>query len=653
MNVRLLPLVLVLAMVAMAQALPPANPRPSAEERKELAVGLEKLGKEIESLKAELKDRPKLLELMPDVEIFHKAVRFPLEYGEICEFSKARRALETGMKRAGLLREGKTPWVSEGGVRGYRSYIDGSVQPYLLAVPRNYHPAAATQYRVDIFLHGRDEKLTDLNFISGKAPAAAAEHFVVHPYGRYCTANKFAGEKELFEVLTSMKGQYPIDENRIVLTGFSMGGAAAWHFAAHYPDRWVAASPGAGFAETRLYQRLVREGPGAPPWYEQRLWNLYDATEYAGNIFNLPLIEYHGELDKQKQAGDVMEAAMAAEGLKLNRIEGPKTAHKYEEKAKAELDRRLDEFAKRGRNEVPTEVRFTTYTLRYHRVFWIRLEGLEQHWKRADVVAKLINTSGIEAKTSNVTALMFRFDEGKPFSAGSRPSITIDGQKLEAPPVPDRRWAVTLSKSAGKWQISTEDLNQKLRKRPGLTGPIDDAFMDRFLFVAPTGKGINPQFDKWVIAELVRAQDQWRGLFRGEVRIKKDTELTEDDIENHHLVLWGDPSSNKVLGMIADRLPITWNNQRIKVGEKSFDSSHHAPVMVYPNPLNPSRYIVINSGHTFREDHNRSNSLQVPKLPDYAVIDLNTPADGKAPGKVVEAGFFDEEWQLGKDRPHE
>jgi pimeloyl-ACP methyl ester carboxylesterase len=651
MNLRLLMLGLVLASPAFAEFLPAPGPKLAPDDRKQLLAGVDALGKQIESLRNELKDRPNLMELLPDVEIFHKAVRFPLEYDEICDVGKARRALDTGMKRAELLREGKTPWTTDGGVRAYRSWIDGSVQPYMLAVPRNYHPAAALQYRVDIFCHGRDEKLSDLNFISAKPPAAAEDHFVIHPYGRYCVANKFAGEMDLFEILESMKKQYPIDENRIVLTGFSMGGAAVWHLAAHYPDKWVAASPGAGFAETRQYQNINVNSPTAPPWYEQRLWHFYDATDYARNLANFPLIAYHGELDKQKQSSDVMEAALAAEGLKLQRIIGPGVAHKYEDKAKAELDRRLAEYARQGRNPVPAEIHFTTYTLRYFRAFWIRVEGLEQHWQRADIDAKLL-PDGIEAKTRNITALTFRFDQGKPFAAGSHPLVTIDGQKVQLPQVPNRRWETTLARRNDKWQIQTNP-PQALRKRPGLQGPIDDAFMDRFIFVVPTGKTSNSQHEKWTTSELLRAQQQWRGLFRGEVQLKRDTDLSDQDVETSNLILWGDPASNKLLATIADRLPIRWTEKEIQLGDQKFDAAHHSLQLIYPNPLNPSKYIVLNSGHTFREDHNRTNSQQTPKLPDYAIIDLNTPPNGKAPGKVVAAGFFDENWQLSKDAPHE
>ena len=50
---------------------------------------------------------------------------------------------------------------------------------------------------------------------------------MLHLYGRYCNANKFAGEVDLFEALDDVKRHYPIDENRMLVRGFSMGGAAA------------------------------------------------------------------------------------------------------------------------------------------------------------------------------------------------------------------------------------------------------------------------------------------------------------------------------------------------------------------------------------------------------------------------------------------
>jgi hypothetical protein len=58
--------------------------------------------------------------------------------------------------------------------------------------------------------------------------------------------------------------------------------------------------------------------------------------------------------------------------------------------------------------------------------------------------------------------------------------------------------------------------------------------------------------------------------------------------------------------------------------------------------------MVINSGFTFREFAALNNSDQTPKLPDWAVVDINTPPGPKWPGKIVDAGFFDEQWKVAK-----
>ena len=112
----------------------------------------------------------------------------------------------------------------------------------------------------------------------------------------------------------------------------------------------------------------------------------------------------------------------------------------------------------------------------------------------------------------------------------------------------------------------------------------------------------------------------------------------------------GRPESNAVLKRIADTLPIAWDDGQIKVGDRTFAAENHALILIYPNPLNPERYVVLNSGFTFREYDYLNNARQVPKLPDWAVIDLRTPPDSRFPGKVVAADFFGEDWELQSER---
>jgi hypothetical protein len=58
--------------------------------------------------------------------------------------------------------------------------------------------------------------------------------------------------------------------------------------------------------------------------------------------------------------------------------------------------------------------------------------------------------------------------------------------------------------------------------------------------------------------------------------------------------------------------------------------------------------VVLNSGFTFREYDYLNNARQVPRLPDWAVVDVTTPPDSRWPGRVAAAGFFGEAWELAK-----
>jgi hypothetical protein len=139
---------------------------------------------------------------------------------------------------------------------------------------------------------------------------------------------------------------------------------------------------------------------------------------------------------------------------------------------------------------------------------------------------------------------------------------------------------------------------------------------------------------------------QWRQQFRGDAIVKDDTAISSSDIANSNLVIWGDPRSNKFMARILARLPLHWDVSNIQVGSRAFASSHMAPILIYPNPLNPKKYIVFNSGFTYREYDYLNNARQTPKLPDWAIVDIDTPANSRFPGKVVDADFFGEQWEV-------
>jgi predicted esterase len=642
---------------AASTRVPPPGIAIAEKDRAELRAGADVLAREIASLRSSARS-----DLLPDVEIYHKAVDWALRYDEFYrsnEVGSARTLLKQGMERAKQLRDGHPSWLTATGlvVRGYVSKIDGSVQPYGLVVPGTFATEPDKARRLDVWLHGRDNNLTELKFISDRQRSygefTPADTFMLHPYGRYCNAFKFAGEADVFEALEHVKKSYPIDNRRIALRGFSMGGAGVWHLAAHHPRVWAVAAPGAGFAETAEYQKLGANRAKIPSW-EQKLWQLYDATDYAANFFNLPVIAYNGTDDPQRQAADVMERAMKAEGLKLPRIWGTNVGHKYTPEGKREVSQFVDEAVAAGKGAFPKTIRFTTRTLRFNRARHLRVDELIKPWARAEIVVTTAANDSLEIQTRNISAFSLFGIKDAPHWLQS--GVRIDGRLAPASAIgfanPSGMEISFRRGINGDWNSAALPLQKNgtsnqadpapdkaLHKLHGLQGPIDDAFMDSFLIVRPTGQPQNAQVGAWMTGALAKATNDWRAQFRGDARVKDDSQVTDADIAAHNLVLFGDPKSNKLLARIANKLPIQWSAQTVKAGGKSFPAATHVPVFIFPNPLNPQRYVVLNSGFTFAAASAGSNAQQTPKLPDYAVLDVTTDS-------AVLADFFDEQWQL-------
>jgi len=636
--------------------IPPKGVEVPPEKRAKMEAGLAEFKQSIEALR---KKDAKTVDLLPDVEIFYRAVHDGLKYNEFLkpeDIDVAFKLLDIGKQRAADLAEGKAPWTTQTGlvVRGYISRIDNSVQPYGLLIPESYSFTGATRHRLDLWFHGRVEYLTEgffLNLRMTKPDQIALynprDTVVLYPYGRFCNASKFAGEVDGLEALAEVQRRYRIDSERISARGFSMGGAASWHFAVHHADKFFAANPGAGFSETpRFLEFFQKETLNPFPW-EKKLWAWYDCDKVVLNLAQVPTIAYSGADDIQKQAADVMVEAAKKHNVNLRHIVAPNTTHKVEPAAAKVVEELMEAWARDGRNRVPSNIVFETYTLKYNRMHWVTIDGLQEHWARAAVFAAMVRPSFLTVKTTNVSAITFTLKAGEcPYDLNTPLTITIDDQEINNAPraLPDRSWSASFVRDGNTWKLGSVPATAVV-KRHDLQGPIDDAFMDAFIFVRPTQTSANEAVGKWVNSELERAIETWRRHFRGYAIVKDDNAVTDDDIATKHLVLWGDPSSNTLIKKIADKLALKWDAKTVAAGPKSYDAAHHAAILIQPNPLNPSRYVVLNSSFTFREYAYLNNARQVPMLPDWAVIDVREPATTIRPGKIADAGFFDEQWK--------
>lgn len=85
----------------------------------------------------------------------------------------------------------------------------------------------------------------------------------------------------VFTALSLAKKRYGFDENRVILSGYSMGGFGSWNIGLRYPDRFAAIVPFAGgisrFEYTKKNDDLLRP--------------------LVGNAYHLPCFFVHGDAD--------------------------------------------------------------------------------------------------------------------------------------------------------------------------------------------------------------------------------------------------------------------------------------------------------------------------------------------------------------------
>jgi len=567
--------------------------------------------------------------LFADVDVYRKAgewiLRYPEEFYTKAYVANALKVLDHGIARAQELERGEPAWPKQQGriVRGYRSAVDGSVQPYGLIIPESYD--GSRPVRLDVVLHGRGATLNEVSFIAAHEsanPVPAAQDFIsLEVYGRGNNAYRWAGEADVFEALASVEKRYRIDPARIVLRGFSMGGAGTWHIGLHHPARWVAMEAGAGFTETRVYAKLKEI-----PLYQASTLHIYDAVDYSPNAVNLAVVGYGGEIDAQLQASVNIREALTREGfhfkpeglnwttadLRAIFLVGPQTPHRFHPESKKTSDAFLDRAVAKGREEHPARIHFITYTPRYDGSPWIKVSALERQYERTEV-----DVDQASIRTKNVARL----------ELASASAVTIDGKRLRG---------ASFQKKNGAWTVAGKPA---LRKHHGLQGPIDDAFLDSFVCVRPSGKPMFAEANAYATRKLDEFARNFAKYFRADPRIKDDREVTDADIASSNLILFGDPGSNSILARVIGKLPLRWTADAVTLLGKKFSAADHVPVLIYPNPLNPSRYVVINSGHTFGESDLRgTNALLYPRLGDYAVIKTGD-------GSVETAGLFNEEWK--------
>ncbi len=127
---------------------------------------------------------------------------------------------------------------------------------YLLYLPEGYAEQEAS-WPLLLFLHGAGERGDSLDLVNVHGPPKLIEQGQGFPFivvSPQCPVEQRWSVKTLDKLLNDIAAQYRVDEDRIYVTGLSMGGFGTWNLAARFPHRFAAIAPicGGGVEMTTL-----------------------------------------------------------------------------------------------------------------------------------------------------------------------------------------------------------------------------------------------------------------------------------------------------------------------------------------------------------------------------------------------------------------
>jgi len=134
---------------------------------------------------------------------------------------------------------------------------------YLLYLPADYYKGRE-KWPLILFLHGAGERGDDLELVEKHGPPKIVKQkdmpfIIVSPQ---CPRDSWwpKHNEVLIALLDDIVSRFRVDEDRIYLTGLSMGGYGSWSLACDYPRRFAAVAPICGGGEP-FFARKLRNTP--------------------------------------------------------------------------------------------------------------------------------------------------------------------------------------------------------------------------------------------------------------------------------------------------------------------------------------------------------------------------------------------------------
>lgn len=298
-------------------------------------------------------------------------------------------------------------------VETFFSPIDDTDQPYAIYVPPDFD--AAKRYPLTISLHGAGSnhrlnlrRVFGLGNRPGESDAEATRYFPEFPAVDMIVASPLARgtlgyigipEADVYAVLDDVKKRFLVDEDRIYLTGLSMGGGGALYLALTRPDIWAA---------------VAAVCPSMPPGFEP----------LAGNALHLPIKIFQGAEDPlvRPEAVRAWRDRLKSAGASVEYEEYPGVKHNSWDRAYANAAI-FNWFRQHRRVRSPIRVSYTSSTFRYPAAYWVELDSFTPGVP-ATIDARLAGRNEVLIETQNLDGFTLKLDPGV------RWKVRIDGRRF-------------------------------------------------------------------------------------------------------------------------------------------------------------------------------------------------------------------------------
>lgn len=497
---------------------------------------------------------------------------WPLAHSALMEFEELQSGGSSAIR----------PW---GFVRlAYRDGVDASTQYCRVYLPPGY--SSDQRWPLVLYLHGYnppnppyvrwwgvDQRHND------SADRFGVIWIEVHGRGNsQYTAG--LGEQDVLTCLNEAKRRFSVDEDRVYLTGESMGGSGTWLVGSRHADLFAAIAPVFGGWDYRVAPLfgVTFTNPQADTLPERYLQEAQSSFVSAEGLLHTPVLVLHGDVDQSVNVENSRHVVRMLQrwGYDVRYHEFPGFGHE-DLNARDEI---VSWLLSHRRVAAPARVRIRSMDLDGASAYWARVLAQEAPLTPLQVDAEFLAPGRLRLDTRNVAAI-----------ALTPPAQFISGDRRMRVLWNGREQTLTIPAS-GEATLTAGFRPGETDKRPGLEGGLS-AFIATPFAIVYGGASEDPEMRRLCREKAEMFAALWARWQHVQPRLVADRDLTDADARRYSLLLIGGADANLVSRRLGARLPLNVSRDSVTIDRHRFAASDAVVQMIYPSPLAPQRYVVV------------------------------------------------------------